>query len=474
MSKLQFPYLLWCIMTFLCAGFCTLSKAQTTLEYGENILPTNIIKYKNYNGKVTPKINIKDQYSSHFTIVFELKWYDNMGRPGHAIPGVNVYMVDNKNNLSDYSNAINKMLSDKRKNVSKEPNLPPSVQIKPEESFTIGQLSSANGFILKESKALKVNIDDYYSSVISLELILYFVVDKKKELSIDDNSSTLKWEFVLPVQKTVEGSNCDELVRNYKIEFDNQKSSESYSELLEKFNSYQNTQPSKTDWEKLKESVDGFKSGIELIKPIFQHLRNNKDTIWCNELSSVKSDIKNYLADEEKVIELQNNIVSAINNLNPPPLKALISPSLAPTFKENSIKMERYYYIIYDGNGNMENSALEVYKDSINNLKILNDSMEMQAGANIDQQPISRYIKNFHANYEAINEILAKNKSDDEPVTETPIATLSNEEKPDEKKGFPILWVLMPAILVGLAAFGGARVYSYIKKGGGLKSKLKR
>ena len=430
--------------------FAFITHGQTIISYGDSPLLEKQIQYEKYKAKIIPHIQLKDQYSSDFNVVFEIKWFDKKDRSIEGPDNVFVYLADNNNNLTKYCNNNAKKLRDDRK-TGTELMFPPSLKIEPRSNFILGRLN--DGFVKGKSKPLKVNIKKYYTSPITLHLILYFGKFKKDEMIILDQSVNITWEFILPEQKSDEGLSCKELVRKYSGEFKSSKSPETWSRFENKYDLNVSKDATAQEWGVLKNSVDEYKSSLEAVREVLTRIQSSKDTLFCEGLMALKDQIKEYLSVEPRVDELLSNIDQKINSAGGSSQGGGGSFVSSRDFKENALRIERYYKAIWDyknQNGGMvgaDQSIINKYKDSIEASKILQDSIMLSID-NTDNQPLAKfYAKNYEAFYNDVNELLGNYKSENK-LQEGGAGTVSGDTKSGKRKSYRFIWIIIPIVLL--------------------------
>jgi hypothetical protein len=442
-------------MVCLLVLLTSISIGQTIISYGDSPLLEKQIQYEKYRAKIIPHIKLKDQYSFYFDVVFEIKWFDKKDKQVDVPDNIFVYMVDNYNNLTKYCNTNTKKLRDDRKNGTKLM-FPTSVQIEPKSHFIIGQLN--DGFVKGSSNPLKVKIKEYYTSPVTLNLILYFGKFKKDEVIILNQSVKINWEFILPEPKSDEGLSCKDLVRKYSGEFKSSKSSEIWSRYENKYDLNLNKEATVQDWKALKSSVDDYKLSLEAVREVLSRIQNTKDTLFCDGLMVLKDQIREYLSVEKRVDELISNINEKIASAGSGTSQGPGGFVPSRFFKENAHIIERYYKALWDyihqigGNINASQSVIKAYEDSIAATRKVQDSI-IQSIENTDNQSLAEfYARNYEIFYNDINELLGKYTPEKKAGQEGAEAMAGNS-KPGKRKSYRFIWVIIPIVILVVIFF---------------------
>ena len=451
--------------------------AQIPIGYGDHALSTQKIEYDKNTANITAHILLKDQYSSDFSVVIEIAWFDKKNKPIDGLDNDFVYLIDNNQNLNKFCSNNGKSLKDERKKVQNKFNFPSSIVLKPKAEFVIGQLN--DGLITEKSKPLKVKMDDYYSSSISLELIIYYGRIKKDELIILDNSGTLKWEFMLPERRTTEGLSCEELIREYTNKFNNIKSlTKPLTRLEGRFDRYQSSESSIEEWQELARLVNEFENSIRQSKGLLRQIQMDKDTIICIGLTDLSEEIKTYLTNEEQAENLFEDIMKAIKELNNgSPIQNAEIPITPLMFKDNFIKIDRYYKALWsianqDQGSDISDQALyKAYNDSIKSVKELQDTMIIKAGNASEKPLIAKYIRDFENIYTNCIKDFKVSESEIEVAAVT--ETSESIQKPAKKRRIPIMWIIIPIIMIIIISLGVFKFFPHIKKALNIKGKFK-
>ncbi|GEM_PF-2244753 len=470
------------IMVCLLVLLTSLSIGQTIISYGDSPLLEKQIQYEKYRAKIIPHIKLKDQYSFYFDVVFDIKWFDKKGKQVDVPDNIFVYMVDNYNNLTKYCNTNTKKLRDDRKNGTKLM-FPTSVQIEPKSHFIIGQLN--DGFVKGSSNPLKVKIKEYYTSPVTLNLILYFGKFKKSEVIILNQSVKINWEFILPEPKSDEGLSCKDLVRKYSGEFKSSKSSEVWSRFENKYDLNLSKEATVQDWKALKSSVDDYKLSLENVREVLSRIQNTKDTLFCEGLTVLKDQIREYLSVEKRVDELISNIDDKITSAGGgvPQGPGGFVPSRF--FKENALTIERYYKTLWDydnqigGNIDVGQAIIQAYEDSITATKKVQDSI-MVSIDNTDNQSLAEfYARNYEIFYNDINELIGK-YSLEKGVDQGGAEAIAGKSKHGKRKSYRFIWVIIPIVVLVVIFFilrkffpKFGRVFKFRNKYQGMKSRFK-
>ena len=458
--------------------FTFVTRGQTIISYGDSPLLEKQIQYEKYKAKIIPHIQLKDQYSSAFNVVFEIKWFDKKDRSVDGPDNVFVYLIDNNNNLTKYCNVNAKKLRDDRKKGT-ELMFPPSVQIEPKSHFILGQLN--DGFVKAKSNPLKVNIKEYYTSPVTLYLTLYFGKFKKDEVIILDQSVKISWEFILPEPKSDEGLSCKDLVRKYSGEFKSSKSPEIWSRYENKYDLNLSKDASQQEWQVLKSSVDEYKLSLEAVKEVLSKIDNTKDTLFCEDLMVLKDQIREYLSVEKRVDDLLSNINGKITSSGGGAPGGFVS---SRDFKENALEIERLYKAIWDynaqngGGTGTDQTILNAYEDSVAASRKVQDSILLSID-NTDNKPVAEfYARNYEQFYNDINELLGK-YAPGESGNGIAEAT-ANGAKSGKRKNYRFIWIIIPIVLIVVIFFilrkyfpKFGRVLKFRNKYRGMKSRFK-
>ena len=466
--------LLSLIIVFYILICAPLATAQTTITYGENRLLEKYYSYEKYTSTITPVITIKDQYSSYFNIVFEINWRDKNEQSIYGFDNTFIYLVDKNNNLWNYCAREGKKLKDGRKSGDKR-NFPPSFNITPKQNFTIDPLD--DGIVIQNSQPIRFNIVNYTSDLNELELSIYIGKKKKNDLIIIEKSNTLKWEFILPVKKSMEGLTCEEMHREYKKNYENNIPPKPFRWYENRFDLYQSIDGSLQDYKELAKSVNNYRSGLQTAKIIIQYINQNKDTLFCEKLIELRQEIKDYLKTEQLVDDLFNSIYDVITNIDE--TTTFVKAVTIKDFKKNHGKIKRYYEALWDSENKKENttrsdqSIIVAYKDSIDALRLEQDTLVKRVGEINSQSLMAFYKRNFDIFSKDIDELIDKPDTEIPAVmTEIAVPLANDSKKAAEKRKFSIFWIIVPVLLIIILLLGFKKFIAFFKKVGMLKSKL--
>ena len=465
---------------FLLALFvfsASLGYSQDKLEYGRNPLNTKEIIIDKLTCNITPSFVIDQENPDNLKLYFGVVWLDKKDNVVQEPDKITVFVKVN-NNLDDYCRANHKEISTKSGLFKKKSiEMKNSISIVPSEALSLSPYS--NIFFRDGMQPVNLQIISYTESAVSLKLLLYIGKVKNKAIEIDEKTNTLKWDFVLPKQKSSEDKpfnklSCAELEAEYRRQFDESKPQNHISYYETKLNELESAESTLNELVQLKGSFYEYQFKVSNLIALKTDIKNEPKYKTCDNLPVLIGTINSYIADESKIQNITNRIEIAIKNSGgagsggEPPFELFLA---------NSEYCEESYNALWEIKMNpdllndFEDGYLSKLYDKLNNIKASQDSLnEIIQGINENQEYKRKY-KNFNEYYDGSVSLI-------EELTPQIISVEKTEAGEQEeittvkKRKFPIYWIIIP-ILIIIMGFGLFKYLKFLKKGKDLSNKLK-
>lgn len=450
------------------------AQAQMHLNFGKNTLPVKPVEYSKNKFDISPVITIDKDHPYVMKLVFKAIWRDRKERVIEPLENdeLFIYIMDNNNNLMNYSNGATLVLKDDRKSKESKPALTTaSVNVEPKNNFIVGQLD--NGFIKTESGTLEIGLRDFITNPVTLSLYVFYGKIRKDELTILDNSHILEWEFYLPELDI----DCDQLTQTFRDEIERSKPSKSMTWIQTTFDRYGYNEPTQNDWQELAKYVNEFRLSLEVQRTILERIQKNKDTAICKDLLSIKKEIRLSLNNDPVINEIFETIKPKLTQGQGGGGTALAGGTAVIDLKTSAESIERYYKTILEMDmyqkGAISETILKAYTDSADNTKSSHDELMAQL-SNPEAADVVYYNDKFITYYNAFNELIGTASSGGSKM----ISSSSDSKKDDTQasksgKKLPLWsWIIMGLVAI-LVAIGIWKFFPLIKKGMKVRGRFK-
>ena len=448
--------------------------SQENLNFGTTNLGSKQLKIDKYDCKITPSFSINEENPEDLKLNFNVVWVDKKGSQVQQPDKISLFIKVNSN-IEEYCSSNGKKLSTSpglfgKKNIE----LTNSISFVPNGTIDLNQYGNIH---FKDNMApISLNILNFTNSPISMNLALYIGKDKGNSLEIEDKTDLLSWNFILPEVKPKDDVSCEELENKYNQKFQENKPRfllGYFETKLSELESVEDT-PIAKFWE-LKSQLIQYKSNVNALVSLRENIKNNPSYKKCDQLPILIGSINSFTVDISAIqnliakvdVAIKSNAGGSGSGGGEPPFEA---------FDANNIFCENTFDRLYDIKFNpdllrdYEPDYLDNLYVKLINLKVSQDSLYNVIISTDDSPAYKRAYNSFKENHIESIAIIEALKPDVTNMEKTD----PDESAPLISKGrsFPYTWIILPILLI-LLAFGGFKLFKYIKKGKSLKDKTK-
>ncbi len=448
--------------------------SQDKLNFGTTSLPGKQLQVDKYDCTISPSFSINEESPENLKLNFTVSWMDKKGSQVQQPDKISLFIKVN-NNIDEYCSSNDKELSTKLGLFGKKSiDLVNSISFVP--NGVIELIQYRNIHFKENMPPLLLNVSNFSSSPVTLDLIVYIGKEKGNSLEIDEKADNLSWKFILPEIKAKSEVSCAELESKYQQQFEDNKPQFNLRYFEDKLTDLESAEDAPiTKLHELRANLFQYKSNVNMLISLKQMINLDPNFKKCNKLNQLIGSINSVTVDVSTIqglinrvnVDIKNNTGGAGTGGDELPLEAFETNN---TFCESTFNQLYNVKIDPDLLNNYEPNYLNDLYVKLKNLKISQDSI-YNLIISADESPIyKRAYKNFNANHGesmAIIETLNPDVSTMEQAEYT-------ESSPLVSKGrsFPYTWIIIPLLLI-IGAFGAFKYFKYIKKGKSLKDKTK-